>query len=663
MSLTLTNDYQLISTISLTYGELRTYAKYNSQDKTANTTTYKAKSIYYIPTQYYVAFDRATASLLGESKSYGYTTFYKGESLVQEVTKTVKHNEDGSSPSISVSTSWSATFGGSGSTSVSIEMPKIDTLPVIKNATQFNDEQNPIIEFTNPANLIIKPSLWFYKYSDVTTPVHVIERDTNISSPYTWNITNDERTALRNKLNDAKEYLVRISLRTYDKNGEYIDSVWSEKNFIIVNAEPTFTTAFTENNSKVISLLGTDASKIIKDVSNVKVLVTPSAKKGATIKTVEIIHGTSDVIRNASPYETTLTAISNSYKIVVSDSRGYVVSSTIPKTLIDYLPIEISQYSFKRVSPTSSDIKLNATIVYKQQTFNTTSNVPTIKWKKGSDGTWNTISSSNYSLDKTNNKITISDLLLSGILPYTQSAKFYLSVSDLLTSDDENVTVTVGIPVFDYGEEDFQVNGTFKLADRSRNVYGTINKSSFNYQGNMNIKADGTNISYQQGGVPILRYNGTDTTVVSSSKTILFRPNGTTNGTKEVKIDTNGDITTPKGTVATTNDVNAVVTSGSNSNGSYIKYSDGTLICRGKGTFSPANGNTGVSTTKTFPLSFVDTDYDVTVTIYDGGAYWSWLAKQVGGKTKTSMTVYAWNNTSYKTETAYFSYIAIGRWK
>ena len=480
MSLLLTTDYQLVSTINLTYGELRTYAKYLSQNKTTNSTDYSCKSIYYIPTQYYVAFDRATASLLGETKDYGYTTFYKGETVVQEVTRTIKHNEDGTSPSISVNTSWSATFGGSGSTSASIKMPKIDRLPVIKSATEFNDEQNPSIDFSNPANLIIKPSLWFYKYSDVTTPVHVIERDTNISSPYTWNITDAERTALRNKLNDAKEYLVRISLRSYDSNGDYIDSVWSEKNFIIVNGTPTFTTAFTENNSKVSSLLGTGVSSIVKNASLIKVVVTPTAKKGATIKNVEIVHGTSDVIKTSSPYETTLTAISNNYKIVITDSRGYVVSNTITKTLIDYLPIEIYNYSFKRVVPTSSDIKLNATIVYKQQTFNTTKNTPTLKWKKGSDGTWNTISSSDYSLDTSNNEITISDLLLSGILPYTQSSKFYLSVSDLLTSDDENVTVTVGIPVFDYGEEDFQVNGDLYIADRSRqnkvNVLNEINK-------------------------------------------------------------------------------------------------------------------------------------------------------------------------------------------
>ena len=37
----------------------------------------------------------------------------------------------------------------------------------------------------------------------------------------------------------------------------------------------------------------------------------------------------------------------------------------------------------------------------------------------------------------------------------------YLFVNDLLTSDSEYHVVAVGIPVFDYGEHDLQINGDF----------------------------------------------------------------------------------------------------------------------------------------------------------------------------------------------------------
>lgn len=567
----LTTDYQLISTIQLTYAQVKTYAKVVSQDKTNNKTTYKLKSTYYIPTQNNVAFSNATASLGGESKSYGYTTFYKGESTIQEVTKTIEHNSDGSSPSVEVHTAFTASFGGSGSTSANITMPKIDRIPVITSITNITDEENPVITFTNPANFYLKAYLYTLGGYEFTR--------TNIKSPYTFTLTDTERNTIRTYMKNKKiDNNVFLTIEAYSSSNFSSSSLIGEttKSFTIsiVNAEPTFTVAFAETNSKVSSLLGTSASKIVKNASKVKVSVTPAAKKNATIKSVEIIHGTSDVVKTASPYEQTLTALTNAYKVVVTDSRGYAVSQTITKTLIDYLPIEISQYSFKRVVPTSADIKLNASIVYKQQTFNTTANAPTLKWKLGADGTWNTISSSNYSIDTTNNEITISDLILSGVLPYTQSGKFYLSVSDLLTSDDENVTVTVGIPVFDYGEEDFQVNGDLFLADRKRqnkaalNVSGKVSKNLFNknnyhvYDGYIN----GTSLAFisnTNGKTIYLKVQPNTTYTISRDILTSYFAIGTGSN-----VPVTGDVVSSY--VSYSNSDKATITTGSNDNYIYI---------------------------------------------------------------------------------------------
>lgn len=468
MAIQLSTAYQLISTISLTYGEVRTYAKYYSQDKVTNETTYKVKDLYYIPRQNNVAFSSATASLMGETKSYGYTTFYKGETLIQETTRTVKHKDDGSSPEISVATSWNASFGGSGSTSATITMPKIQRIPTITSASDFNDEENPIIEFTNPAEFTINGFLSFsyMEQEDVYIGGVTISR-TNITSPYTFSLTDTERTKLRTTLCDRKEYTVKYTLQAFD-GSTYVGEISTRKKFTFINAAPTFTNSFVETDANVISVLGSSASKLIKNASKVKTTIVPSAKKSATIKSVEIKHGDYDVILNASPYEQTFIALTNTFEVIVTDSRGYVVSSTITKDLIDYSPIEISQYSFKRVNPTSSNIILNATIKYTQQTFNSTANKPTLKWKLGADGTLNAISSSNYSIDTTNKEITISDLILNNVLPYTQQGRLYLVVNDLLTNDSEYYVVAVGIPVFDYGEFDLQVNGDLYIADRNR---------------------------------------------------------------------------------------------------------------------------------------------------------------------------------------------------
>lgn len=466
MVITLTTSYQKISTIALTYGEIRTYAKYTSQNKSTNKTTYYIKSTYYIPTQNNVAFSSASASLDGTPKSYGYTTMYKGETTIQEISRTITHNNDGSSPTKTVATSWSASFGGGGSTSADIKMPKIQRLATITNASDFTDEENPYIEFTNPAGFKVEPFINFYDNSNKLM-LSIKRTSGSYTSPYNWELTDEERNTIRNTLNGQKSYKANYGLNTYSGTTNIGYSSQS-KTISFVNAEPTFTSSLEETDTNVISVLGSSASKLIENASKVKTTIVPTSKKGATIKSVEIIHGTSDVILTNSPYEQVLTALTNIFKVIVTDSRGYVVTNEITKELIDYLPMEISRYSFKRVVPTSSDLYLNATITYMQQIFGATKNTPTLQWKLGVDGDLNTISSSDYSIDTSNNEITINDLLLDNLLPYTKQGKLYLLVNDLLTSDAENQIVPVGIPVFDYGENDMWINGDLILADRNR---------------------------------------------------------------------------------------------------------------------------------------------------------------------------------------------------
>lgn len=133
MATTLTTSYQIISTINISYGQIRTYAKYNSQSVSGNTTSISLKSTYYC--YQWVEFSSATGNLDGTTRGYGYTRMNAGETTISEVTRTIYHNTDGSSPAKSVSTSWSASFGGGGSTSASVVAPKINRLAVLNSFT------------------------------------------------------------------------------------------------------------------------------------------------------------------------------------------------------------------------------------------------------------------------------------------------------------------------------------------------------------------------------------------------------------------------------------------------------------------------------------------------------------------------------------------------
>ena len=380
---------------------------------------------------------------------------------------TVTHNNDGTksvSYSASVDTPWSL---GDASLSGTLTLPKINRLATVTSASNFTDEENPTLSFSNPAGFTVYPYLNFYDNNN--NLVYQLYRNSkSITSPYTWNITSEERSALWRATNKQQTYKVTVGVDTYNGTTK-LGNNSKTQTMTYVNAEPSQSTVFTEINPKVIDVLGNaNADTIIQNVSQLKLVSTPTVKKSATVSKILFEHNNLSVEDKESPYEYTFTVINSKFKVTIVDSRGYSIPTEYTKSIIEYTPIDITQYSFKRYNPTSSDIVFNATIKYKQTTFKNTANVPTIKWKVGEQGTLNTISSSDYTMDTTNDTITITNLVLSNVLSYQNSEKMYLYVNDLLTQDTENMIVTKGIPTFDAGEHDFQVNGDLFVADVNR---------------------------------------------------------------------------------------------------------------------------------------------------------------------------------------------------
>ena len=466
MAVTLTKSYQKIATINLTYDKVYIYAKYTSQSSDTNKTTYYLKSTYY-RSQGSLSTSSATSKLDGTSKSFGYTTFKSGETTLQEVSRTLSHNSDGSSPTKNVTASMTMTYGGKGSTSVDIKMPNITRNAIVTSATDFTDESNPSLIFVNPGNFTTKP--YINISDDNGNLVYWLYRDEDVSSPYTWNITDEERIAMRKACNKQAKYNCTVGIDTFSGSTK-IGYNALRQTMTIINANPTLTYTITEQNSKVIALLGENSESIVENASKVKVIVTPTALKEATIKSVGILYGNVGQMFTQEPYEKTFDILStNEFVLRTYDSRMNYIIENVTKNLIPYKNVQINSCKFKRENPTSSNIILNANITYYQQTFGETANVPTIKYKVGEEGTLINIDPSNYTIDENNNKITISDLVLENTLDYRQQDNFYLYVNDLLSETTEYKLVTKGIPTFDAGEHDFQVNGDLFIADENRN--------------------------------------------------------------------------------------------------------------------------------------------------------------------------------------------------
>lgn len=380
---------------------------------------------------------------------------------------TVTHNSDGTKSLTLKATVKVANAGLSEHTlSATVTLPTIPRKASVTSAPNFTDLDNPTISYSNPAGNSVTTLQASIYLPDAVTGLAYYRDIPKTGTSYTFNLTEEERERLRTNCTTAKSRAVRFYVRTVLGGTNYTHNL--EKTLTIVDANPTFTYTIAENNPDVISLLGgSSADSVIQNISNVHIVVNPTALKSATISSVAITHNGVTQTSNTSPYEFDIGVTSDSFTILVTDSRGYTATETITKTLIPYQKVKQNSFSFKRINPTSSNITFTLDSVYCQQTFGSTANVPTIKWKLD-EGNWNTLSSSQYTIDTTNNKVTV-NITLNNVLSYMNNGTMYVEVSDLLSTWTNSMNVTKGIPVFEYGEDDVQVNGDLYIADTNRN--------------------------------------------------------------------------------------------------------------------------------------------------------------------------------------------------
>lgn len=457
-----------------------------TQDKTANTSTI-TYSLYFVTDKYGSGYGSAVTGYINGANVGSCTSIGTSSTILIGTKKeTVDHNSDGTK-SVNYSASMSGPWTGLGSASLSgtLTLPKIDRLAILDEnslPTLITDESSIKFSYSNPAGFKVKPVITITQDSLIS-----IEGDYITTSPYTWNwlTTDANKKLVYDCVRSSPNATARLKLNTYDSNGNFIGSTMSSTTipFTLVNCSPTISLTCTEQNTKVKNIVG---SKLIllNNVSSLKVAATVATKKSATV--VEVLIQDKKV---PSPYSTTytVTGTAGNYKVNASvrDSRQLIVTNTSPTyQLVDYRPVSIDSYKFKRENPTSSKIKLNAEITYWGITLNGTANAPTISYS--TDGsTYTTIPSSAYNIDNTNHRITISDYEVTS-LDYKEQGRYYLKVVDKFTEDKENEPVTRGIATTEKGKHDFQVNGDLFLADESRqnkaplNVSGKVSKNLYN---------------------------------------------------------------------------------------------------------------------------------------------------------------------------------------
>lgn len=287
-------------------------------------------------------------------------------------------------------------------------------------------------------------------------------------------------TSFYAQIPNAKTGKCTITCRTYSSSSS--TTVLGDPSTCTFTAtatgSPTVSGSIVDTDSTTIALTG-NSSTLIRYRSNPKCTITATPKNSATISTVKIrgtaVTGTTGSNGVVTAEKTYSNASYTSFAFAATDSRGYSSSITLSPTVVSYVELTCSPV-ISRPTPTGSSIVMSVSGALYRGSFGAASNTLTLDYRykttDGSYGSWKTVPSSNIVMGSS--KYTVSNLSLGEDFDYKTSYVFQVRARDGATVDGTSYTLSTvtktvevqkGIPVFDWGENDFNVNVALMLSN------------------------------------------------------------------------------------------------------------------------------------------------------------------------------------------------------
>ena len=233
-----------------------------------------------------------------------------------------------------------------------------------------------------------------------------------------------------------------------------------------------------DTDTTTIALTG-NSSTLIRYRSNPKCTITATPKNSASISTVSIrgtaVTGTTGTNGVVTADKTYSNASYTSYAFSATDSRGYSQSLTMIPTVVSYIELTCSPV-ISRPTPTGSSIVMSISGALYRGSFGAASNTLTLDYRykttDGNYGSWKTVSASSITMGSS--KYTVSNLPLGDDFDYKTSYVFQVRARDgatvngtsyTLSTVTKTIEVQKGIPIFDWGEDDFNVNVALMLSN------------------------------------------------------------------------------------------------------------------------------------------------------------------------------------------------------
>ena len=211
---------------------------------------------------------------------------YNSYTTLFSTTVTIPHNAAGSQDiyvGAKIAHSRFKSYGYNGFTDTLTQIPRQATITAVQN---FNDEQNPVLTYSNPAGDVVTSldACISLTGSNPDVPYRAISKT---GSSYTFNLTSAERTTLRNATPNSNTLTVYFYVRTIIAGQTYHSNM--SATMTIVNGNPTISgVTYKDNNASSVAVSQNDQVIIQNQSQLLFNFSTLTALKSATLTKIEV---------------------------------------------------------------------------------------------------------------------------------------------------------------------------------------------------------------------------------------------------------------------------------------------------------------------------------------------------------------------------------------
>lgn len=330
---------------------------------------------------------------------------------------------------------------GALSDSDSMPLTVIPRGATLSNAPNFNDEENPKVEFNNPAKVQVQLGI----FKDSTTPL--ADYRVVSGSPYTFSLTEQERKALRSVDKTKNTAQVRFYIKSTVGGKVFI--TYLTRTLTIKNPAPMLNPTVEDENPVTLALTG-DKTKMVKYHSNAKVTMGAKAVKEATISRTSVDCGGKSLSADG-----TITGVeSGSFLFTAVDSRGNVTSKEITRSLVAY--VKPTAHIGEGMPDGTGTYEFSVFGSCFAGSFGVADNELTLEYhyKALGSAVWGTWTPMELTPNGTQ---YTAEAIITG-LNYRVKYEFQARITDKLGQSLSEIRVVTSIPGWDWGENDFNFN-------------------------------------------------------------------------------------------------------------------------------------------------------------------------------------------------------------